>query len=515
MKAFLRWMVVATSFPPFTLLYRALYSALIGLAVRRLRGLPGFKAIYLRRGLATGECVYGISDIDLAVIGDWDETRQELVATRYRRLARLCPIYDPTIGVYAPRTLGRLLETDAFHRHRLVEGQKTWRLLAGEDCLAGLPPVPAHKAAAGYEAEVKLWWTYYVRWAFAPAARRPDPIFDRSLCYKAVAEVARMAAALCGRPLPPARRAAVDFAIEERGEPASAFLRKLQQSAAGRHLRYRGDIWQDTLDFLLPHLEGIFRRLHNDSGQRVPVQLDAPPTERLYDDGVEVLVEGLTRAVKGRLGGLCQATHLVSSLAFAMDEVVLVIETSRGERPKVSTLRAVADAIRAVSNPTPRRVSVYLLLEEAAYQLYASDYFRGWQAVLAPHANPDVFAAIGRHDGAGSFAMEESCELEWQLLSEALASPATYKANNLDFARAFWKFLELSLVRQSLRGGSALCAQTPAAVGRGLRRLGLPAPPFLEPFDLAYRSELRGNRADIGRLIPAAVAYLNQLIHEA
>jgi hypothetical protein len=52
------------------------------------------------------------------------------------------------------------------------------------------------------------------------------------------------------------------------------------------------------------------------------------------------------------------------------------------------------------------------------------------------------------------------------------------------------------------------------AVRRALAARGVPAAPFLQRLEEAYRSELEGRPADIGRLIPAAVSYLREITHD-
>ncbi len=47
--------VIRTSFPPFTYLYRRLYELSVAIATLWLRRIDGVSAIHLRRGLAKGQ----------------------------------------------------------------------------------------------------------------------------------------------------------------------------------------------------------------------------------------------------------------------------------------------------------------------------------------------------------------------------------------------------------------------------------------------------------------------------
>src|SRR5271166_3966592 len=211
-KAFLRRVIVTTSVPPLIGVYRVIYGLLIRVAVWRLKQSAQVRAIYLRRGLAAGAVVPGISDIDLAAVGDWDAEAQTRVTESYQRFARWCPLYDPAVGVYTPARIAELFASDPFHRHRLAEGKREWKLLFGDDCLSHLAAVPEEEASYGYEAELKLWWTYFARWAYSADEPR-DPIFMSSLCYKVAAECFRMDCGLRGKPVPSSRQRAIDEAL--------------------------------------------------------------------------------------------------------------------------------------------------------------------------------------------------------------------------------------------------------------------------------------------------------------
>jgi hypothetical protein len=493
-KALLRRLIVTTSVPPIAGFYRAIYRLLIRAAVWRLKQAASVRAIYLRRGLAAGEGVPGISDIDLAAVGDWDAEAQARVTESYQRLARWCPLYDPTVGIYTPASIAELFEADPFHRHRLAEGQREWKLLFGDDCLSHLGAVPDDEASHGYEAELKLWWSYFARWAYVPNVA-PDHIFLNSLCYKVVAECFRMVCGLRGKPVPRSRRHAMDEALT--AEEARAFLTKLRQSARGRHLRYVGDVIEDSQGYVLALLEQCYCGLQYHHGWReissVSLRIDAPEEERMHQLQLP------------ETAGFRVTTS--AGAAFAMDELVILFEPLLGEIPSATDLQELASVYAGALSPSRSRVSLYLRLPHACYQFYASDYFRGWQAILSPRFNPDLF------HGSWTRPAVEFVRRERQLLAEALDDPVVYKANHLDLLRTFWKFLELAIIETTSKSPEIVFAQTPEAVMRGLAQLNLPRAPFLEDFAAAYRSELQSAHVNIGRHVPAAIQYLKNINH--
>jgi len=488
-KALLRRLIVASSIFPVAAAYHAVYRASIRLAVRRLRKFPSLRAIYLRRGLAAGPGIPGISDIDLTVVGDWDAAVQSRIVASHRRLARAFPLYDPDLGIFTPHAL--LDQQDPFVRHRVAEGRKNWRLLYGEDCLGQMAPVTDDEAAVGYESEFRYWWIYLARVVIG-GWRLSDTIFVNSLCYKAITESIRMDCGLRGLPLPPSRQAAIEGTYVE-------YLVRLRGSAARRHLSYRGDIVDDTLGFLLPFLERSYRdlRAHPAWRAQARVRIDAPAGERVSaSDGFSIDWGRVT-------------FHAGST--FAMDELIILCEPADGKLPSASTLRATARRCAEVFRNSRSRTSLYLRLSSLAVQFYTSDQYLDWQAILWPGANPDIF---GDASGGWTAPAAGFIHRERQLFADGLDDPATYKANNLDFLRMFWKFLALIVAEHSAGRGEAILAQTPEAVLRALKCWNAPSRPFLENFATAYRDELAGKATAIGRDLPAAIEYLRTIHNE-
>jgi predicted nucleotidyltransferase len=509
-KALLRRLIVTTSVPPFASLYRWIYQAFVQIAVRRLRRFPGLRAIYLRRGLAAGDGVPGVSDIDLAVVGDWDAAWQSRVADSYAWLAHRFPVFDPTLGVYTPESLARLFDIDPFLRHRFAEGRRHWKLLLGEDCLSRLRSLDENQAAVGYEMELRVWWRYFAYISFSGRADLSDRIFVNSLCYKVVAESIRMERGLRGLPVPETREEGIAEALSDGRGDAAEFLDRLEQSARQRHLRYRGEILEDTGSFLVPFIEGCYAdlasRLVWQGVARVKVRIDSPEPEQLHSR------EGILDRLRDVAGAQWARISVVGSTVFGMDEVVVFFEPAPDQIPSARDLRGLAHSCAEKLGHLRSRLTLYLRLPSAALQFHSSDEFRGWQAVLSPLCHPDAFP------GCKTARWTESCAAfirqERLLLADALDDPVIYKANDLDFLRMVWKFLDLVIAGRSAASGEAVFAQTPEAVLRGLRHIGAPEAPFLENFAAAYRRELGGAAAGIGRDVPRAIEYL-RMVHDA
>lgn len=121
-----------TSVPPFTWIYRALARAAVYAAVLYLKRGGILRSVYLIRGFARGEEVYGQSDLDLLVIVR-EDAHVPVAVARYRRIARFCPLFDKTHGVAGWERMQTLYRDYDVSKYRYNIDSGHWKLLYGED----------------------------------------------------------------------------------------------------------------------------------------------------------------------------------------------------------------------------------------------------------------------------------------------------------------------------------------------------------------------------------------------
>ena len=200
----IQYIVVNTSFPPLTYLYKMFYNLSIAVAVLFLRQVDGVVAIYLRRGAAKGEIIYGLSDIDLLVLVKDEEDDQkgqltkERVRATYDRLSRFIPLLgsgDRELGVYSASEFLGLYNDHDFYRYRFHSGTYTWKLLYGRDVVKALPQIEETQLYLPATEELKVWWAL-LNVEFTTDCS--SPLFKRKyLWYKAISEAARVYLFVC------------------------------------------------------------------------------------------------------------------------------------------------------------------------------------------------------------------------------------------------------------------------------------------------------------------------------
>jgi len=508
-----------------------MYGWLVRYAARRLAAFPGTRAVYLTRGLTGDEFVAGISDIDFALIGEWRDGERERLEAWYERLARRIPLYDPTLSPHTVEEFHWRYRNSHHHQFRFTEGAAVWRLLDGTDYLRQLERLPVERLPVGLHTELKVWWMFFILRGVSANGLRRDELFNRSLCYKVVAETLRMDLALTRQRLVASRRQALEEARGSLTAEGAALTGKLLRCARARYRRYDGEVFEDAYRFILPHLEDLHRRVEWRWGQEAagatPVRVDSPPEERFRTSAEEAFLDRAVAFLKRRWEGVYRAACLAGGIGFGMDEVLLMVEPAPGRLPTLEQLRAWSRFSAEHRGGLRRRVNAYLLLPAAAYQIDDPAWGKPFQHILLPQWNPDVFLSLAQpeacRDGVPSRRLDPAVWAppeadfiaeERTLLREALEDPVVYRANNLDFLRTFWKYLQLNAVAASADSGEAVFPQTLPAVRRALAAQNLPRAPFLEQFEEAYRGELEGRPADIDRRLPAAVSYLKEVTHD-
>ena len=190
----IQYLVIKTSFFPLSYLYKYFYFLSVSIARKLLGNVPGVYSMYLRRGLAKGEIVYGLSDIDLLIIiNDEDEelTRQKLLNT-YKKLSLFIPLFgnvEQELAVYSISDFFDLYYTYAFYRGWFNDGKTTWKLLTGNNIVATLPVPSDTQLIISMVEEYKVWWAH-ITYEFV--YDNLAPLFKRKyLWYKVISEAAR------------------------------------------------------------------------------------------------------------------------------------------------------------------------------------------------------------------------------------------------------------------------------------------------------------------------------------
>lgn len=528
MTAFLLWvrrLVLATAVPPVIHLYRLGYQLVIQQALRLFRRYPATRAVYLKRGIAKGEDLPGLSDIDFTIIGVWSETDRTDLEDRLAGLARRIRILDPFPEIYTEASIQTDFATKPALRYRLTEGKATWRLLYGRDYLADLPDATHLELADACFAETQVWWSILMRRLVHPNPVRHDPITRYAIGYKTLAETLKMEAALLRDDLVFTRREALAQAKPYLNEADRQVVTRLEALQARRYLGHDPTLVDDTLACVLRRLNHLYTAL-----AAHPLTHPQPATLRV-DSPVDE-VQGITEA-RWRLTPLVDyarrawgegyaGAYLAPSLYFSVDELALLLKINLDQPPTLDELSQLY-ALLQTAQPPNQRLFLYVLLPQAAFQVDCDDPSKPWQTTMLPGLYPDLFQLLALPgyvlDGAPLAPPPATwtafsayfLQIEEGLFYDLLNNPLIYKVNTLDFLRTFWKTLQIVVVNRSARQGAVVFPLTLSAIRRAVEAQGLPSPVLLDTLQAAMDQELAGQESDIVPLIPAALQYLRAI----
>jgi hypothetical protein len=522
-----RWTVAATARTPMRYLYRAIYRVHIWLAVRIANSFPGTRAIYVTRSVAKGEISYGVSDIDMVIVGEWPEDEQIRVMRRLGALTAFSPLYDSGLWqqVHNLNNLRNLWETDYFFQSRFDEGRRDWKLESGADLVATLPPVPTDRVGGGYYMEARSWWLHFIASAFGSGPTAQDRIFRNSIAYKAVTEILEIGRALqTGSGSEESRRKSLRNSIDKAQGSERDFLTRLEETAAKNYIRFRGDVQEESLGCLLPALNQIHRELRDlrSFAQVGEFEVDARPEEMLRSPQATAHARMLMEHARDAWPGY-QAAYLAPSAAcFAMDDLLLLIEVDLARLPNLSQLRAICNLHAHFRAQAPQRIALYLLLPDGACQLEFINFTEMWRVLLFPSSTPDLFSLIRRPgfllDGEvhsspmtpvwSRFAYDvatEELNVRRSVLSKV--TPDVFP-NSMEILRNVWRHLQLEVLVRTSDLGSALFALSTDAIRRGLQSFEQCDDGLLHSLEDAYKSELAGSPSEVRSLIPQIMSYL-------
>ena len=473
------------------------------------------------------DIAFGVSDVDMVVIGDWPEEEQIRVMRRLGTLAALSPLYDSGLWqqVHNRTSFRDLWETDYFFQSRFDEGRRQWKLEYGTDIAASLPAVPEERRGGCYYMEVRSWWLHFIASTFGEGPTAQDPIFRNSIAYKSVTEILEIGSLLNGGSPAASRRDALRGSIARSVGRDRDSLERLEDSARKNHLSFQGDVQNESLQLLLPALDQIHSKLINlpSFASVGAFTVDADPGEILRAPESVAYAKGLIQRLAAHWPAYRAAYLAPSASCFAMDSLLLLIELNPAARlPSIHELRELCSFHSRSRTESPQPIALYVLLPCGAVQLEFVNFTEMWRVLVFPPSSPDLFTLIKRQelaiDGEPSksnvtpvwsrFAYDvalEEVNVRRSVLSRV--TPDVFPSP-IEILRNVWRHLQLEALLRTADRGSTRFPLSPAAVRRQLAALGLSNDRLLSALEEAYQSELRGRPSNVRALIPEIVDYL-------
>jgi predicted nucleotidyltransferase len=538
-RFFIQKSILILSFLPFTYLFRKAYDLSIAVAVLLLKRAEGVLTIYLRRGAAKNEIIYGISDIDLLVIIDENEEKEparlvkERIASIYNRLSRFIPLFgeiERELGIYSTSEFFELYQDYDFYKYRFTEGKYTWKLLFGKDLVKDLPELQDKELYLPATEELKVWWPL-INIELAPDSAYPQ--FKRKdLWYKAISEVSKLYLFVSHGEHIQSREAALHRIKQYLTYEHRLYIDKVQNYR--KDLSSKEDLMPDELMKLFIELSGkVFkemeRKVYGDSEGRKAV-INAPNyRDLIWDSNVLTLIDKLETYVKRELEPFLDYVALIPQVEFNMDILLnsdidsLDLVLVEKELIPVQKLRWFNLFFEEVS--LRQQVEPFIADGTSALSLQAK---RPERCIKSPKQCP-LFFSLLTHDPLklSSTPVEMHCrptQLALPLdffeksvlkrlakIDKIVSDKHVYRMKTLDFLRFFWATARTKLLSYQLDSDRVCIPVTSKQILEKLIQFSPGDAPWLNDLHVEYRKELLGKESEAYRYISNSVAFLNAM----
>ena len=540
-KETIQRLAVATSFTPFTYFYKLIYALAILVTTLVLRRVEGVVSIYLRRGLAKGEVVYGLSDIDLAVIvedrdGEWQPLKDG-VRKVHRKLTRFIPLFgesDRELEVYSKSELLSMYADLDFYRYRFNEGKYTWKLLYGEEIVRALPELRESELYLPATAELKTWWAL-LNDELAP---RPDyPLFKRKyLWYKAISEALKIYLFVRHGQHIQSREEALTRAKGYLSDEQNRFIDRVQRFRV--NLTLKNDLAPDELMRLFIKLTGeIFteaaRKIYTESNGRVAV-LNLPGSTDLLasDNNLSETLACLKATMQKELEAYIDYVALMPQIEFPLDVLdnsdidsyyFVLVQKLQMPLEKLGQFRSL------FSDTTgPRNVEPFIVTEDNVAFSLQVDRIHNSIKIVSPRTCPLFFAMLPEgvlrpyapasesnesiiHCHLPPNALEETLNKRIAKINTIFASKDIYKMKIPDFLMFFWAAARTKLLARSSESETISIPLTSGQILDALLQVFPGESDWLQGLHREYIKDSAGEENESYRYFTKSIDFLKQI----
>ena len=531
-KKSIQILVARTSFFPLNFVYSLIYRLAVRAAVMVLRRVPGTVSIYLRRGVAKKEIVYGLSDIDLLVVVKGDAHQESAAKGRvrvlYRRLSRLLPLFgdiEQELGLYSLEEFNRLFRDYPFYQYRFHCGRTEWRLLCGQDILTILPEVPSRQLRLAATEEIKVWWTKILELMQSEAPE--NAIFARYFWYKAISESAKISSFIRTGRLYFSRKEALNWLKDSADAPCRGLIARVAEYA--KKLESRERLPVDELTGLFISLAdaavtNLVLENRLDASKSAAVELTMEMDEPRQRANLLQPWKGLRMVVSEVMGERANVVFF-PCVEFSPDVLsngdvdttcLVVIATT------LPTYGQIAELQRQLRESATSRFEPYLAYQDIAFSLLGNQPV----ASVKNAAVDRIFFSLVKAATHSPVEEQQSCLLPagefWRMLKSrlirvkaALEDRDIYKLVALDFARFFWSAARTGLLHRQEGRTRMDLPITSRQIKDGLSRHYPDETDWLGQFYFEYNRALMDENNECFRHYTACVSLLRRLTQES
>ncbi|MFA5411669.1 MAG: glycosyltransferase family A protein [Candidatus Omnitrophota bacterium] len=540
LKKLIQNFAVKINFPPFVWVYQAYYAAVLKIIIESLKKQPGIMAIYLIAGMAAGDSVYGLSDIDLIIIIDDNKETKARVAGAYKKLSRLSPLLKgDEMGIYGIEDVRRSYgQTDLYLKYKFfTECKKRGKLLYGRDILRQFNELEGIQRNEFILGQLAFIWSLFLK-NFLIGGRIQNKLMRNYICYKLTSDTCKAFISARNNQELFSRKEALEYAGQYLNGPLKIHIDKIKALSKKRFNMDVPRLLADTYDFYLRTVQAAIEQMpcideSAAGGKEIDkeVSFDFENLDFIISDANKAKINALLALIREKYKN-CIRSVLVCPFDLLHnnpldEEHISIFIVPQGQL----TLEAITEFNGIIeSSLSAQHLYLYMVTRDMAIslnrldagQIHSALFPLQWMdiSVLLYLSSPSS-VLLGRpleYDRKKKLVKNYFSErlLDWVpkhevLVRKSISDPKFIRWPTIEFQVFFWHALRLKLLTNSGSTGKTFIPLSSRQVCRQCRKSADFNFPWLEEFHNEYQKNLNGLSSYSRAYFPQAIAALKKI----
>lgn len=531
LKRILQNFVVRTNFWPFSWAYRIYYACAINIIAYVLGRQRGIVSVYLIAGMAAGEYIYGLSDIDLIVIFEDNAESKERIDRLYEKLSRLIPVLkNDERSIYGIKEIRRSYKQGgAFSLKYKVftECKKKGRLLCGIDILRDFKELDARQRNEFVLGQLGFIWSIFLK-NFLMKDKISDALTRNYFCYKLTSDSCKAFISASNKREIFNRREALKCAEGYLDEEQNAHIKKIKGLFKKRFNVNEPRILPDTCNFCLSMAEKTIE--HMPSINECDNDQDAGSRAHFDFEHLDFIISDANKRKMDTLVNLARKSHkeyiqsmLVSPFDLLhLDEQDIAVFIIQKRVIPFEIIKEFNSIIGAEASS--QRFYAYILTPEVVISLNRFDPFQsaisplGWIEATSLYLSTPFSVLFGQplqynksRGIATKYKFREMLARDRIIIPNLINSGDIMRLSVVMFQILFWQAMRLKLIEATGALERAFFPLSSKQVCRSCKDVRGFDFPWLEAFHEEYKKDLNGFPSDSEAYFPEAIAVLRNI----
>ncbi len=535
LREIIRNFVVKTNYQPFIWFYKAYYGLILKIIAYVLKKQKEVAAIYLTAGMAMGDVVYGLSDIDLIIIVEDGKENKQKIERIYGKLSFFIPLLS-----YQERGIFNISEVSSAYEYSFFylkykffnECKKAGKLLYGRDILSDFTDLDSRANKESIFGQLAFIWAIMVKNFFLKDMN--DTLTRDYLCYKVSAESCKAFILANVNGQISTREKALESIQGYLDEDCLTYIGKLQKLSKNRFYSKDAGLLQETYNFCF-HLLGKTIRYIDDSWYEYDEEVTLGERINFCFESLDFVVSGINRQkidaimdlIHREYGEYIQSVLLSPFDIAHIDEKIICLFIVQKKDIPIEIIKRLNSLAR--SDRHRQLLHLYIVMPDMAISLDRDDFVQPYRVLFTTNIMPLTFLYLSTPASVISgnplnnkkskkdlikyylYKFSESISLDKATILRLINDANIVRLPNLDFQLFFWQAIRLKLIEASLLLEKIFIPLSSAQVCRECDNSRSFNFHWLKKFHDEYKKDLNGIPSDSEAYFPEAITALKKI----